>query len=168
MHLTIQDQWPDGGCGKGNDNKSHGSDDPHHADAQYHFQGFLASVKPGHEDLAPSVQLGGEEDETPKRLADCKGYFILWPKGLLRVEPAAVMTTPTTTHPQEGMNTTTPPPQLLAPPVWLVRAASDARKAVQAEWIVISPPCSNKQWMMTWTRMVTLCNSSTSPSLIRK
>src|SRR3954466_6624532 len=34
----------------------------------------VASVKPGHEDLAPPVQLGGEEDETPKRLADCKGY----------------------------------------------------------------------------------------------
>src|SRR4051812_13851609 len=119
MHLTIQDQWPAGGCGKGNDNKSHGSDDPHHADAQYHFKVSVASVKPGHEDLAPPVQLGGEEDETPKRLADCKGYFILCPKGLLRVESAVVMTTPRTTHPHEGMNTTTPPPQLLAPPVML-------------------------------------------------
>src|ERR1043165_632567 len=29
------------------------------------------------------------------------------------------MTTPTTTHPQEGMNTTTPPTQLLVPPVML-------------------------------------------------
>src|SRR3954466_13577903 len=29
------------------------------------------------------------------------------------------MTTPRTTHPQEGMNTTIPPPQLLAPPVML-------------------------------------------------
>src|SRR3954463_11276227 len=29
------------------------------------------------------------------------------------------MTTPTTTHPQEGMNTTTPPPQLFALPVML-------------------------------------------------
>src|ERR1043165_6119277 len=83
------------------------------------FKVSVASVKPGHEDLAPPVQLGGEEDEIPKRLADFKGYFILWPKGLLRVESAAVMTTPTTTHPQEGMNSTTPPPQLLAPPVML-------------------------------------------------
>ena len=89
------------------------------------FKVFVASVKPGHEDLAPPVQLGGEEDETPKRLADYKGYFILWPKGLLRVESAAVMTTPTTTHPQEGMNTT-PPTQLLAPHV--MPGESDERR----------------------------------------
>src|ERR1041385_1235533 len=68
------------------------------------FKVSVASVKSGHEDLAPPVRLGGEEDETPKRLADCKGFFILWPKGLLRVESAAVITTPTTTHPEEGMN----------------------------------------------------------------
>src|SRR3954470_17404077 len=83
------------------------------------FKVSVASVKLSHEDLAPPVPLGGEEDETPKRLADYKGYFILWPKGLLRVESAVVTTTPRTTHPQEGMNTTTPPPQLLAPPVML-------------------------------------------------
>src|SRR3954471_9006265 len=73
------------------------------------FKVSVASIKPGHEDLAPPIQLGGEEDETYKRLADCKGYFILWPKALLHVESAAMMTTPRTTHPEEGMNTTTPP-----------------------------------------------------------
>src|SRR3954464_14862594 len=120
MHLTIQDQWPNGGCGKGNDNKSHGSDDPHHADAQYHFQGFRGQCQTGPRGFGSSGTTRGRGRRDPtKRLADCKGYFILWLKGLLRVESAAVMTTPMTTHPQEGMNTTTPPPQLLAPPVML-------------------------------------------------
>ena len=70
------------------------------------FKVYLASVKLGHEGLAPPLRSRGEEDEILGRLADCKGYFLLWPKGLLRVESAVI--TPTTTHPQEGMK----PPRL--------------------------------------------------------
>src|SRR3954469_6679312 len=109
----------------------------------------VASVKPGHEDLAPPVPLGGQEDEPLKRLADCKGYFILWPKGLLRVESAAVMTTPTTTHPQEGMNTTTPPPQLLASPVMLGESGERREEGGPSRVDHDFSPCSSKQWMMS-------------------
>ena len=73
------------------------------------FKVSVASVKPGHENLAPSL-LGGDDDETPRRLADCKMWALLWPKSLLR--PEASRSTPTTTQPQQGMNINTPPTQL--------------------------------------------------------
>ena len=38
-----------------------------------HLRVNLSSVKPGHEDLPPLVRLGGEDDETPPRLGNCKG-----------------------------------------------------------------------------------------------
>ena len=79
------------------------------------FKVSVASVKPGHDNLVPSV-LGGDEDETPWRLGDCKTWVLLWPKSLLR--PEAAGSTPTTTQPPQGMNISTPPTQL-APPVVL-------------------------------------------------
>ena len=86
------------------------------------FRVTLSSVKAGHEDLTPPVRLGGEEDETPMRLGECKGWMLLWPKNLLRLETAE--STPMTTH-QQGMNTTTPPTQLPAP---LVPGESGGRR----------------------------------------
>jgi hypothetical protein len=80
-----------------------------------HFKVTLSSVKSGQEDLPPPVWLGGEDDETPPRLGNCKGWMLLWPKNLLRLEAAE--STPITTHQQTGMNTTTPPTQLPAPVV---------------------------------------------------
>jgi hypothetical protein len=56
-------------------------------------------VKPGHENLAPLVALGGDDDETPRRLGDCKSWVLLWPKSLLRLEAAG--STPTATQPQQ-------------------------------------------------------------------
>jgi hypothetical protein len=78
------------------------------------FKVSVASVKPGHENLAPPV-LGGDDDETPRRLGDCKRWVLLWPKSLLRLEAAG--STPTTTQPQQGMNINTPPTQLASPVV---------------------------------------------------
>ena len=70
----------------------------------------MASVKPGHENLAPLV-LVGDDDETPRWLGDCcNGWVLLWPKSLLRLEAAG--STPTSTQPQQGMNINTPPTQL--------------------------------------------------------
>src|SRR3990170_3994319 len=51
------------------------------------FKVSVASVKPGHKNLAPPV-LGGDDDETPQRLGDCKCWVLLWPKSLLRLEAA--------------------------------------------------------------------------------
>ena len=68
----------------------------------------MASVKLGHENLAPPV-LVGDDDETPRRLGDCcNGWVLLWPKSLLRLEAAG--STPTST--QSGMNINTSPTQL--------------------------------------------------------
>ena len=70
----------------------------------------MASVKLGHENLAPPV-LVGDDDETPRRLGDCcNGWVLLWPKSLLCLEAAG--STPTSTQPQQGMNINTPPTQL--------------------------------------------------------
>ena len=73
------------------------------------FKVSVASVKPGHENLAPPV-LGGDDDETPRWLGDCKRWVLLWPKSLLRLEAAG--STPTSMQPQQGMNINTPPTQL--------------------------------------------------------
>ena len=74
------------------------------------FKVSVASVKPGHENLAPLVVVG-DDDETPWRLGDsCNGWVLLWPKSLLRLEAAG--STPTSTQPQQGMNINTPPTQL--------------------------------------------------------
>ena len=63
----------------------------------------MANVKPGHENLAPLV-LVGDDDETPWRLGDfCNGWVLLWPKSLLLLE--AAVSTPTST--QLGMNINT-------------------------------------------------------------
>ena len=53
------------------------------------FKVSVASVKLGHENLVPPL-LGGDDDETPGRLGDCcnVGWFLLWPKSLLRLEAA--------------------------------------------------------------------------------
>ena len=75
----------------------------------------MASVKPGHENLAPLVALGGDDDEIPRQLGDCKRWVLLWPKSLLRLEAAG--STPTTNHPPQGMNTNTHPTQLASPVV---------------------------------------------------
>src|SRR5215216_2884924 len=80
-----------------------------------HFRVTLSIVKSGHEDLPPPLRQGGEDDETPLWIGSCKGWVLLWPKNLLRLEPAE--STPITTHQQAGMNITTPPTQLPAPVV---------------------------------------------------
>ena len=50
------------------------------------FKVFVASVKPGHEDLPPPI-LVGDDDKTPPRLGDCcKRWDLLWPKSLRRLE----------------------------------------------------------------------------------
>ena len=78
------------------------------------FRVSLSSVKLGHEDLPPPVQHVAD-DETPPRIGSCKGWVLLWPKNLLRLEPAE--STPITTHQQACAETTTPPTQLPAPVV---------------------------------------------------
>ena len=93
------------------------------------FKVSVASVKPGHEDLAPPV-LGGDDDETPRRLGDCKGWVLLWPKSLLRLEAAG--STPTSTQPQQGMNINTPPTQLASP----VRPGASGRGEEEAPLVV--------------------------------
>ena len=80
-----------------------------------HFRVSLTSVKSGHEDLPPPVQHVGADDETPPRIGSCKGWVLLWPKNLIRLEPAE--STPITTHQQACAETTTPPTQLPAPVV---------------------------------------------------
>ena len=77
-----------------------------------HFRVSLSSVKSGHEDLPPPVQYVGADDETPPRIGSCKGWVLLWPKNLIRLEPAE--STPITTHQQACAETTTPPTQLPA------------------------------------------------------
>ena len=77
-----------------------------------HFRVNLSSVKSGHE--PPPVQHVGEDDETPPRIGGCKGWVLLWPKNLTRLEPAE--STPITTQ-QACAETTTPPMQLPAPVV---------------------------------------------------
>jgi hypothetical protein len=69
----------------------------------------MASVKAGYEGLPLPLQSGGEDDETPTQLGQCKNWPILWPKNLIHVEVAG-RSKPTGPH-QEGM-TTTPPTQL--------------------------------------------------------
>ena len=81
-----------------------------------HFRVSLTSVKLGHEDLPPPVQHVGADDETPPRIGSCKGWVLLWPKNLIRLEPAE-STLITTTHQQACAETTTPPTQLPAPVV---------------------------------------------------
>ena len=78
------------------------------------FKVSMASVKLGHENLVPPV-LGGDDDEIPWRLGDCKMWVLLWPKSLLRLEEAG--STPITTQPPQGMNISTPPIQLASPVV---------------------------------------------------
>ena len=80
-----------------------------------HSRVNLSSVKSWHEDLPPPLRLGGEDDETLLWIGSCKGWVLLWPKNLLRLEPAE--STPITTHQQAGMDTTTPPRQLPTPVV---------------------------------------------------
>ena len=80
-----------------------------------HFRVSLSSVKSGHEALPPPVQHVGEDDETPPWIGSCKGWVLLWPKNLIRLEPAE--STPITTHQQACAETTTPPTQLPAPVV---------------------------------------------------
>ena len=80
-----------------------------------HFRVTLSSVTSGHEDLPPPVQHGGEDNETPLRIGICKGWVLLWPKNLLRLEP--VKSTPITTDRQACMETTTPPTELPTPVV---------------------------------------------------
>src|SRR4051794_33332501 len=63
-----------------------------------HFRVNSSSVKLGHEHLPPIVQTVGEDDETPPRIGSCKGWVLLWPKNLIRLEP--VESTPMTTHQQ--------------------------------------------------------------------
>ena len=71
----------------------------------------MASVKLGHENLVPPI-LGGDNDETPRRLGDSKTWVLLWPKSLLHLEAAG--STPTTMQPPQGMNISTPPTQLMS------------------------------------------------------
>ena len=74
------------------------------------FKVSVATVKPGHGNLAPPV-LMGDDDETTRWLGDCcNGWVLLWPKNLLRLEAAG--STPTST--QLGMNINTSPPPLVA------------------------------------------------------
>ena len=70
------------------------------------FKVSVASVRPGHENLPPLI-LVGDDDETPRRLGDCTGWVLLWPKSLLCLEAAG--SAPTSTQPQQGMNINTPP-----------------------------------------------------------
>jgi hypothetical protein len=79
------------------------------------FKVSVASVKAGYENLAPPVPQGGDDDETPRRLGDCKRWVLLWLKSLLHLE--AARSTPTIKQPQQGMNTNTPPTQLASPVV---------------------------------------------------
>ena len=72
----------------------------------------VASVEAVYEGFPRPIQTGGEDDETPTQLGQCKNWPILWPKNLLRVEVAG--STPTGPHPEAGM-TTTPPTQLQQP-----------------------------------------------------
>ena len=79
------------------------------------FKVSVASVKPGHENLAPLV-LVRDDDETPRQLGDCcNGWVLLWPKSLLRLK--ASESTPTTTHPPHGMNISTLSTKLASPVV---------------------------------------------------
>ena len=80
-----------------------------------HFRVSLTSVKSGHEDLPPPVQHVGADDETPPRIGSYMGWVLLWPKNLIRLEPAE--STPITTHQQACAEMTTPPTQLPAPVV---------------------------------------------------
>ena len=115
MHHTLLDQRPEGGRGKGDDNGPLATHVPQPADPCGHFRVSLSSVKSGHEDLPPPVQHVGADDETPPRIGSCKGWVLLWPKNLIRLEPAE--STPITTHQQACAETTTPPTQLPAPVV---------------------------------------------------
>ena len=65
----------------------------------------------------------GEDDETPPRLGSCKGWVLLWPKNLIRLEPAE--STQITTHQQACAETTTPPMQL---PALVVSGESGGRR----------------------------------------
>ena len=67
-------------------------------------------MKSGHEDLPPPVQHVGADDETPPRIGSYKGWVLLWPKNLIRLEP--VESTPISRHQQASAETTTPPTQL--------------------------------------------------------
>ena len=79
------------------------------------FKVSMASVESVHENLSLPVALGGDDDETPWWLGDCKRWVLLWPKSLLRLEVPG--STPTTTQPQQGMNINTTPTQLVSPVV---------------------------------------------------
>ena len=110
MHHTVHYQRPEGGRGEGNDSEAEGTIVRQPSDPPDVFKVSVASVKPGHENLPPLI-LVGDDDETPRRLGDhCKGWVLLWPKSLLRLEAAG--STPTSTQPQQGMNINTPPTQL--------------------------------------------------------
>ena len=115
MHHTLLDQRPEGGRGKGDDNEPLATHVPQPADPRWALQVSLTSVKSGHEDLPPPVQHVGEDDETSLRIGSFKGWVLLWPKNLIRLEPTE--STPITTHQQACAETTTPPTELPAPVV---------------------------------------------------
>ena len=115
VHHTLLDQRPEGGRGTWmimNPLQPTFHNQPIPAG---HFRVSLTSVKSGHEDLPPPVQQVGADDETPPRIGSCKGWVLLWPKNLIRLEPAESI--PITTHQQACAETTTPPTQLPAPVV---------------------------------------------------
>ena len=75
------------------------------------FKVNVASVFAGFEDLPSPVPV--DDNETPKMIGACKGWFLPGPKSLLRLEAPSITPTPPS---QEGMNTT-PPTTLPAPVV---------------------------------------------------
>ena len=116
VHHTLLDQRPEGGRGKGDDNGPSQRTFHNQPIPAGHFRVSLTSVKSGHEDLPPPVQHVGADDKTPPRIGSCKNWVLLWPKNLIRLEPAE--STPiTTTHQQACAETTSPPTQLPAPVV---------------------------------------------------
>lgn len=50
------------------------------------FRVSVARVMPGHESLPPPLRTGGEDDESPAMLGQCKNWPMLWPKNLIRVD----------------------------------------------------------------------------------
>ena len=109
------------------------------------FRVSLASVKAGHEDLAPPVWLGGEDDETPDLAWTMQGLDAVVAGESSSWE--ATESTPMTT-PQQGMNTT-PPTQLPAP---LVLGESGGRRSEEGQIVDNAVAPWNKEWMMTWSR----------------
>ena len=63
MHHIVHHQWPEGGHGEGDNSEAKGTIVQQLADPPDFFKVFVASVKLGHENLAPPI-LGGDDDET--------------------------------------------------------------------------------------------------------